>query len=91
VFPRIYKLIEHDNGAVYQIKVKGKISDSLAQLLTKAVRISIETADSANPITMLTRTVDSQLDLINMLRLLHSNQYPIISVVCVDVLTEVNA
>jgi hypothetical protein len=77
--------LEHDRSAIYQIKVKGRVSNTIVSVFDKSVEITLETSDPDKPITMLTGQINNQEELMRVLHVLYSKRYPIISVACIEV------
>lgn len=83
----IYEHINNQNPATYQIKVKGRLNNALCVLFSDAT-ITIETADTQHPITMITVDVQNQKHLWELLSHLHDHNYPMIALSCVTVHSE---
>lgn len=84
---QIYENINIEKQAEYQIKVKGDL-----QLLEKileiyqTIQVTSESADSDHQVCMITISNTTQQHLLVFIQMLLRFQYPIISVMCTNVL-----
>jgi hypothetical protein len=76
-----------DRPATYQIKVPGELDESWSDWAGR-MTITVECEGDGPPVTSLTGTVADQAALQGLLRRLYSLGLPLISVICVECVSE---
>lgn len=85
MYRHIYENLGYGKRAVYQIKFKGYFTAPVPYFFRR-FEMTVESADGANPITMLTGIFNGQDDLWLVLSVLHQHQHPIVSISCVEII-----